>query len=98
MVFDIGLDDKILDSSVEEDSKVKEEIYSDLEIGECRELNKEVIDRRIVFFVENNVEFDINVEVRLWNDWYYVVFVVLLSLLCLDFNCIVWMWNCIILF
>lgn len=95
VVSDIGSDDKISDSSVEEDSKAKEETHSDSETGECKESNKEVTDRRIVSPVENNAESDTNVEVRLWNDWHYVAFVVLLSLPCLDPNCIAWMWNCI---
>lgn len=65
VVSDIGSDDKISDSSVEEDSKAKEETHSDSETGECRESNKEVTDRRIVSSVENNAESDTNVEVRL---------------------------------
>lgn len=62
VVSDIGSDDKISDSSVEEDSKAKEETHSDSETGECKESNKEVTDRRIVSPVENNAESDTNVE------------------------------------
>lgn len=62
VVSDFGSDDKISDSSVEEDSKAKEETHSDPETGECKESNKDVTDNKVVSSVESNAESDANME------------------------------------
>ena len=72
-VADIGSDEKISDSSVEEDSKAKEETHSDPETGEfeeslllsAKEPSGDVTDNRIVSPVENIADADtIIIEVR----------------------------------
>lgn len=72
-IEDSKLDVNKLDVSVMEVSKVIDDIYSDLEIGEfeeffllfIKEFGIDVFDNKVVFFVDNILEIDSNLEVCL---------------------------------